>query len=167
MLTLILLYISPSEYNCFFIIKCRQYGQRGKVLKDKGLFLVVQSDYHLQVRLTESISWFCSMMTLSFFKQNGKSPSSPVMGFFWGLMARQILYFCQTFTAFFMLLLHVTFQMASPLKSKVNKFPHGIINQSIIGTITRLETFSQLQQTGRPGVGGTPVGKVYKSVEQN
>ena len=61
---------------------------RRKVLKDKGLFLVVQLDYHLQVGLTESISWFCSMLTLSFFKWNGKSPSSPVMGFFLVLMAR-------------------------------------------------------------------------------
>ena len=35
----------------------------------------------------------------------------------------------------------ITFLMAIPLKSKVNKFTYGIINQSIIATITRLETF--------------------------
>ena len=63
---------------------------------------MVQSDYHLQVGLTESISWFRSMLTLSFFKWNGKSPSSPVMGFFFVLMARQILYFTQTFTGIFL-----------------------------------------------------------------
>ena len=72
----------PLNTIAFFIIKCRQYGQRGKVLKDKGLFLVFQSDYHLQVGLTESIFWFRWVMTVSFFKWNGKSPSSPVMGQF-------------------------------------------------------------------------------------
>ena len=138
-----------------FIIKYRQYGQRGKVLKDKGLFLVVQADYHLQVGLTESISWFRSMMTLSFFKWNGKSRSSPVMGFFFVLMARQILYFTQTFTGIFYAFepksnnsspplppRFITFLMASCLKSKVDKFPYGIINQSTIATTT--ETFSKL-----------------------
>ena len=55
------------------------------------------------------------MMTLSFFKWNGKSPSSPVMGFF----------LCADGKADF-----------------ANKFPYGIVNQSIIATITRLETFS-------------------------
>ena len=64
------------------------------------------------------------------------------MEFFFVLMARQILYFCQTFTAFFYAFARHHLQMASPLKSKVNKFPYGMINQSIIATITSLETFS-------------------------
>ena len=46
-------------------------GKGGKFLKEKSLFLVVQSDYHLQVGLTELISSFLWMMTLSFFKWNG------------------------------------------------------------------------------------------------
>jgi len=36
----------------------------------------------------------------------------------------------------------ITLLMASPLKRKGNKFPYGILNQSIIATIT--ETFSYL-----------------------
>ena len=132
-----------------FIIKCRQYGQRGKVLKDKGLFLVVQSDYHLHVGLTESISWFRSVMTLySFFKWNGKSPSSPFLCWWQGRFCILLKLLLEFFYAFkpksnnFPPPRPITFLMASSLKSKVNKFPYGIINQSIIATKT--ETFSKL-----------------------
>ena len=66
-------------------------------------------------------------------------------GIFFALMAREILYiFTQTFTGFFYAFAptpkDITLLMASPLKRKVNKFLYGILNQSIIATIT--ETFS-------------------------
>ena len=48
----------------------------------------------------------------------------------------------------------LTLLMASPLKRKFNKFPYGIINESIIATIN--QTFSYLYQTGRPGLGAPP-----------
>ena len=72
-------------------------------------------------------------------------------GIFFVLMAREILYiFTQTFTGFFYAFAppppppptpkDITLLTASPLKRKVNKFPYGTLNQSIIATIT--ETFS-------------------------
>ena len=65
-------------------------------------------------------------------------------GIFFVLMAREILYiFTQTFTGFFYAFApppptpkDITLLMASPLKRKVNKFPYGTLNQSIIATIT-------------------------------
>ena len=83
------------------------YEQRGDVLKDKGLFLVVQLDYQLQAGLTESISWFCRVMTLSFFSLVTPHPQD------------------------------ITLLMASPLKRKGNTFPSGILNQNIIATTAK------------------------------
>ena len=76
-------------------------------------------------------------------------------GIFFVLMAKEILYFTQTFTGFFYAFAlqisnppplnppkDITLLMAGPLKRKGDKFPYGILNQSIIATIT--ETFSYL-----------------------
>ena len=127
----------------------------GNVLEDKGPFLVVQLDYQLHAGLTESISWFCWVMTLSSFKWNGNSLHLLLGWDFFCADGKGDFVFYSNFYWIFLCFCppdlqpptpqppkDITLLMAGPLKRKGDKFPYGILNQSIIATIT--ETFSYL-----------------------